>query len=100
MIYPLIWMIGATFKNNSEIFSSMNPIPIKGTVEGYKNAVKSYGGNINIWKAMLNTYSYVVPEVILTVISSVITAYGFARFKFVGHKVLFALMINVIKLRT
>jgi len=96
MIYPLVWMVGATFKENSEIFTSMNPIPLKATFNGYKNAIKSYGGNINIWKAMLNTYSYVIPEVILTVISSVLTAYGFARFKFVGHKVLFALMMAML----
>lgn len=96
MIYPLVWMVGATFKKNSEIFTSMNPIPLKATFNGYKNAIKSYGGNINIWKAMLNTYSYVVPEVILTVISSVLTAYGFARFKFIGHKVLFAFMMAML----
>lgn len=96
MIYPLVWMVGATFKENSEIFTSMKPIPLKATFNGYKNAIKSYGGNINIWKAMLNTYSYVVPEVILTVISSVLTAYGFARFKFIGHKVLFAFMMAML----
>ena len=62
MIYPLIWMVGATFKDNSEIFKTMNPIPVKTTLNGYKNAVKSYGGSINIWKAMLNTYSYVIPD--------------------------------------
>ena len=48
MIYPLVWMVGATFKENSEIFTSMNPIPLKATFNGYKNAIKSYGGNINI----------------------------------------------------
>ncbi len=96
MIYPLVWMVGAAFKNNSEIFSSMNPIPIKGTLDGFKNAVKSYGGNINIWKSMLNTYSYVIPQVILTVVSSVLTAYGFARFKFVGHDILFGLMMAML----
>jgi len=96
MIYPLIWMVGATFKNNSEIFSSMNPIPIKSTLDGYKNAMKSVAGSINIWQAMLNTYSYVIPEVIFTVISSVLTAYGFARFKFKGRNVLFALMMAML----
>lgn len=96
MIYPLVWMVGASFKNNSEIFSSMNPIPIKGTLDGFKNAVKSYGGDINIWKSMLNTYSYVIPHVILTVVSSVLTAYGFARFKFIGHDILFALMMAML----
>ena len=96
MIYPLVWMVGATFKNNSEIFSSMNPIPIKSTFDGYKNAMKSVAGSINIWKAMLNTYSYVIPEVIFTVISSVLTAYGFARFKFKGRNILFALMMAML----
>ena len=99
MIYPLVWMVGATFKNNSEIFSSMNPIPIKSTFDGYKNAMKSVAGSINIWKAMLNTYSYVIPEVIFTVISSVLTAYGFARFKFKGRNILFALMMAMLFVR-
>ena len=27
MIYPLIWMVGATFKSNAEIFSSIGFIP-------------------------------------------------------------------------
>ncbi len=96
MIYPLIWMVGATFKDNSEIFTSMNPIPKNPTVQGYIDAMKSYGGNINIWKAMLNTYSYVIPEVILTIISSVLTAYGFTRFNFIGKKYLFALMMAML----
>ncbi len=96
MVYPLVWMVGATFKGNSEIFSSMNPIPMKPTVEGYIGAMGSYGGSINIWKAMLNTYSYVIPEVILTVISSVLTAYGFGRFKFKGHDLMFSLMMAML----
>ena len=27
MVYPLIWMVGATFKTNNEIFSSVGFIP-------------------------------------------------------------------------
>lgn len=96
MIYPLVWMVGATFKNNSEIFSTMNPIPKNPTIDGYIHAMDNYGGTINIWRAMLNTYSYVIPEVILTVISSVITAYGFGRFKFKGHDVMFTLMMAML----
>ena len=96
MVYPLIWMVGATFKTNSEIFSTLNPIPLKPTLQGYIDAMKSYGGDINIWKAMLNTYSYVIPEVICTVVSAVLTAYGFGRFKFKGHDVLFALMMAML----
>ena len=93
MIYPLLWMVGATFKSNAEIFSGIGLIPKNPTTQGYVDAMKSYGGDINIWKAMLNTFSYVIPKVIFTVISSVITAYGFGRFKFVGRDFLFAVLM-------
>ena len=96
MIYPLLWMIGATFKPNNEIFSGLNILPKKATFEGYINAMKNYGGDINIWKAMLNTYSYVIPAVIFTIVSSTLTAYGFGRFKFFGRSALFAILMSTL----
>ena len=96
MIYPLLWMIGATFKPNNEIFSGLNILPKKATFEGYIKAMKNYGGDINIWKAMLNTYSYVIPAVIFTIVSSTLTAYGFGRFKFFGRSVLFAILMSTL----
>lgn len=35
-----------------------------------------------------------VPTVLFTVVSCTIVAYGFARFSFKGHKILFALMLS------
>ena len=97
MIYPLIWMIGATFKNNAEGFSGIGFIPMNPTLEGYKAAVtQNYGGNINIWRAFVNTYSYVIPKVVFTVISSVVAAYGFSRFKFKGRDIMFSIMISTL----
>lgn len=96
MVYPLLWMVSATFKTNNEIFSGIGLIPKKFTFDGYKNAMKSYGGDINIVKAMLNTYSYVIPKVIFTVASSVVTAYGFCRFDFKGKKLLFTVLISTL----
>ena len=97
MIYPLIWMIGATFKNNAEVFSGIGFIPMNPTLEGYKAAVtQNYGGNINIWRAFVNTYSYVIPKVVFTVISSVVAAYGFSRFKFKGRDIMFSIMISTL----
>lgn len=93
MIYPLVWMIGASFKTNSEIFSSIGFIPKAPTVQGYIDAMNGYGGDIDIWKSMLNTYKIVIPKVILTIVSCTVTAYGFARFKFKGHDFLFALLM-------
>ncbi len=96
MVYPLLWMIGATFKSNIEIFSGIGLIPENPTLQGYKTAMKSYGGDINIWKSMLNTYSYVIPKVIFTLISSTLTAYGFGRFRFKGRGVLFAVLMSTL----
>jgi oligogalacturonide transport system permease protein len=96
MVYPLVWMVGATFKSNNEIFSGIGFIPKKPTLDGYKNAMNNYGGDINIWGAMLNTYLYVIPRVIFTVASSTLTAYGFGRFNFIGKRALFALLMSTL----
>ena len=93
MVYPLLWMISATFKDNNEIFSTLSLIPTRPTMEGYKAAMNNYGGDINIWQAMLNTYKYVIPKVVFTVVSSTITAYGFGRFRFRGRNFLFAVLM-------
>ena len=97
MIYPLVWMVGATFKGNAEIFSGIGFLTANPTLQGYIDAVtQNYGGDISIWRAFLNTYSFVIPKVIFTVISSVIAAYGFSRFKFVGRDILFGIMISTL----
>jgi len=96
MVYPLLWMIGASFKTNSEIFSSIGFIPKNPTFDGFKNAMKNYGGQINIWKSLLNTYKYVIPKVIFTIFSATITAYGFGRFNFKGKNFLFAVLMSTL----
>lgn len=93
MIYPLLWMIGATFKTNNEIFSGIGIFPKNPTIQGYIDAMNNYGGDIDIIRSMINTYSYVIPKVIFTVVSSLLTAYGFGRFNFKGKNFFFALML-------
>ncbi|MEE0497213.1 MAG: carbohydrate ABC transporter permease [Gemmiger sp.] len=97
MIYPLVWMVGATFKSNAEIFAGIGFLTANPTLQGYIDAVtQNYGGDISIWRAFINTYSYVIPKVIFTVISSVIAAYGFSRFKFKGRDLMFGIMISTL----
>ncbi|WP_456065162.1 carbohydrate ABC transporter permease [Gemmiger sp.] len=97
MIYPLVWMVGATFKSNAEIFSGIGFLTANPTLQGYIDAVtQNYGGDISIWRAFINTYSFVIPKVIFTVISSIIAAYGFSRFKFKGRDMLFGIMISTL----
>lgn len=75
MIYPLCWMIGASFKTNSELFSSAGIIPMAPTLDGYRNGFKGYEG-MNLLHFMGNTYKFVLPKVVFTVISAVITSYA------------------------
>ena len=99
MLYPLIWLLGASFKTNADIFTSIGFIP-----KGFKF---DFTGYVNGWKTsteytfatyFMNTFKIVVPKVILTIISAVLTAYGFSRFKFPGKKVLFSILISTLLL--
>ena len=96
MLYPLVWMAFSTFKPNSEIFGAYRLLPANWTFQAYLDIGISYGGQINLLTAMKNTYTVVLSKVVLTLLSVTITAYGFARFNFIGKKVLFAIMLSMI----
>lgn len=96
MIYPLLWMVFATFKSNAEMFSSISLLPKEWRFDAYTNLGKTVGGQINLLKSMVNTYTFVIPKVIFTVVSSVITAYAFGRFEFVGKKAMFVVMMSTL----
>ena len=54
MIYPLVWMVGATFKSNAEIFAGIGFLTANPPLQGYIDAVtQNYGGDISIWRAFI-----------------------------------------------
>ncbi|MBP1996516.1 carbohydrate ABC transporter permease [Paenibacillus eucommiae] len=98
IIYPLIWLLLASFKTNEEIFgvtTSFLPekFSLKAYIEGWKGS-----GQFTYGHFFINTFKLVVPTVVFTVASSVLVAYGFARFKFPFKKILFAIMISTLML--
>jgi oligogalacturonide transport system permease protein len=97
MIYPLVWMFFASFKTNDEIFNSVRLLPAEFNLDGY---ILGWKGNrqIGFNTFLINTLKLVVPTVIFTVISSPLVAYGFARFRFPFHRILFALMLSTLML--
>ena len=79
MFYPMLWMVGASLTPSFAAY-------VKGwTATGY-----SFG------KFMMNTYIIVFPKVVGIVISTIITAYGFSRFQFVGKTFLFAVLMSTL----
>lgn len=97
MIYPLVWLLFASFKTNEEIFGTTALLPANPVFDSYVEGWKGTG-QFSFGVFLKNSFILVVPTVILTLISSVLVGYGFARFHFPGHKILFALMISTMML--
>ncbi len=87
LLYPLLWLVSSTFRENSAVFTETGLIPASPTLSGWKEAFSDYGGQINLLSAMGNTYAYVIPKVLLTLLSVTLTAYGFSRFQFAGKRI-------------
>ena len=97
MIYPLVWLFFATFKDNQELFGKMSLLPEAFSSIAYKNGWKG-SGQFTYLTFYLNTFKLVVPTVVLTALSTGIVAYGFGRFKFPFKKTLFSVMISTLML--
>ena len=97
MLYPLIWLVGASFKTNAEIFSGAGFIPQNPTLDGY---VKGWETSTpyTFGRFFLNSFLIIVPKVIGTAISCTMAAYAFARFDFPLKKILFGTVIAVLLL--
>ncbi|MDT2768545.1 carbohydrate ABC transporter permease [Globicatella sulfidifaciens] len=92
MLYPILWMVGASFKTNSEIFTEIGLIPSRldfsPYIEGWKTRTE-----YTFTTYFINTFKIVIPKLVFSLVSSIVTAYGFARFNFPFKKVLFSLMM-------
>lgn len=97
MVYPIIWMFFATFKTNEEIFGSIRLLPstfdFSSYVEGWKGT-----GKMSYTNYFFNTFLLVIPTTLMTVVSSSLVAYGFARFRFPLKKILFMILIGTMML--
>ncbi|MFR9028956.1 MAG: carbohydrate ABC transporter permease [Clostridium sp.] len=93
MIYPLIWMVMSSFKETNTIFTTAGSlIPETFTLENYRNGWKGFA-KIGFGTFFKNSLFISIIATIGTVISSALVAYGFARCKFRGKKLLFGAML-------
>lgn len=97
MVYPLIWLFFASFKDTMEILSSDALLPKAFSLDGFAKGWKGEGRpsfGLFIW----NSVAITAPTVLLTLVSSVLVAYGFTRFDYPLRKLLFAIMIGTVLL--
>lgn len=93
MLYPLVWLIGASFKSNEEIFTSVGFIPKSFDFAPYLNGWRT-ATPYTMGHYFINTFKIIIPKTVFAVLSSVFVAYGFARFDFPFKRLLFALLMG------
>ncbi len=97
MIFPLIWMIFASFKPSNEIFDNSHLLPKTWKFDNFIHGwtgVKPY----SYLKFYLNTFLLVGGVIIGNLFSSSVVGYGFARGRFRGKKFLFSILMGTMML--
>ena len=97
MLYPLIWLVGASFKSNAEIFARPRLLAAQPDVRRLHQGLADLD-RLHLRDLLLQHLPDRAPEGdrhgdLLTAV-----AYGFARFDFPGKKILFALLIGTLLL--
>ena len=91
IIYPLIYMVSTSLVSRNGFFNSARVwIPEKGSPAfNYKTAWEL----LNYTTSLMATLKYEIVSALIEVAACAVTAYGFARFKFKGHKLLFGMAV-------
>ena len=97
MLYPLIWMVSSSFKDNTEIFQGSSFWPKKWLFDNYVQGWKGVSG-VTFARFFMNSFIIVFFAIIGNVISCSMAAYAFARLDFTFKKVFFGIMLVTLML--
>ncbi|MBO4457196.1 MAG: carbohydrate ABC transporter permease [Butyrivibrio sp.] len=98
MIYPVLWMISGSFKDNGEILrGTLSLIPQSSKISNYNTGWKGFGGT-TFATFFKNSLFVTTIATFGTVISSSLVAYSFSRIKFKGRKLWFTFMLATMML--
>lgn len=97
VLYPLFWMIGSSFKPESTVFSDLGVFPKQFTLENYKIGWQS-NGRVTFTTYFWNSILISALSVVGNLFSCTLAAFAFARLKFKGKGVFFALMMMTMML--
>jgi multiple sugar transport system permease protein len=96
MIYPMVWLVGASFKPENQIFTTMNPLPLAFTVANYVTGWTATGTSFTVY--LSNSLTISLCTVVANVASCSVAAYAFARLDFAFRKFWFAVMLGTMML--
>ena len=78
VLYPVIWVLGASFKPSKDIIASLDLLPTKPVWANFSGLADGISG-ISITSFFTNSLMYAGLAVVGVVISSSLTAYAFAK---------------------
>jgi len=96
MLYPVLWLVSSSFKPREEIFSSASLVPADPTLANYVEGWTGVGLPFTVY--LVNSLLICAAAVVGNVLSCSLAAYAFARMRFVGRRVMFALMLATLML--
>lgn len=97
MLYPLLWMLGASFEPSAEIFVNAGLLPRTWTFANYQHGWFPLQG-LSFTRLFANSLIIAGLAVVGNVCSCTLAAYAFARLQFRFRSFLFALMLLTIML--
>ncbi len=96
MIYPLLWMVVSSLRPNEEIFRNPSLFPVSLDFSNYARGWESLAQPFSHY--LINSTLLVLGCVIGNLIACSLTAYAFARLKFWGRNIAFAIMLMTLML--
>ncbi len=85
MLIPIYWLIVMSLKDNNEIMNSFSIIPQEFTLRNYRVIFTDYSWYVGY----INSLTYVVMNVIMSLLLALPAAYAFSRYRFLGDKHVF-----------
>lgn len=85
LLLPIYWLINMSFKTNAEIVNSLTLYPHAPTIANYVTIFTE-----KVWySGYINSITYVVMNMVISVSVALPAAYAFSRYRFLGDKHLF-----------
>ncbi len=88
-IFPFIWMLVSSFKPFGEIFAGRSFLPQQPTIDNYVRLFQQGDALVKVWNSLFIATVYTGSALLLCALAG----YAFAKFRFPGRRLLFALML-------
>ncbi len=96
MLYPLLWMLSASFRPETEIFTSNSLWPSEWSLDAYFRGW--HGLRIGFGTFFMNSLIISSLSIIGNLVTCSLAAFAFARLEFKGKRIWFALMLGTLML--